>query len=311
MIWTAFNGMCMALADSVPGVSGGTIAFILGFYERLLDSIHGLFRGTHDERRDAIRYLVKLGCGWLVGMAVAMTVLAAVLNSGIYLLCSAFLGLTLASIPFIVNQERATMRGHWGCLVFTVIGAAVVVGITLMRQSMGEVSLDLSALSLVQYLYVFVAGMVAISAMILPGISGSTLLLIFGVYAPTVMGIHQLMSGQLAVLPAILVLALGAVCGLALAIGVVRKALERFRPAMMYLIVGLMIGSLFAITMGPTTLSSAQPALSFSTFNVLAFIAGVGVLLALEAMRRSVEHRGAAQDQTDHFREELKGAESK
>ena len=64
---TAFHGFCMALADSVPGVSGGTIAFILGFYDRFLDALHQLFGTDKDARRAAVRYLLQLGLGWVVG----------------------------------------------------------------------------------------------------------------------------------------------------------------------------------------------------------------------------------------------------
>ena len=68
MIVTVFHGFCMALADSVPGVSGGTIAFILGFYERFLDALHDLFRGEGERRKAGLRYVLKLGLGWMVGM---------------------------------------------------------------------------------------------------------------------------------------------------------------------------------------------------------------------------------------------------
>ena len=63
MVLTAFHGFCMALADSVPGVSGGTIAFILGFYDRFLDALHQLFGKDKDARRAAVRYLLQLGLG--------------------------------------------------------------------------------------------------------------------------------------------------------------------------------------------------------------------------------------------------------
>lgn len=58
MILNAFHGFCMALADSVPGVSGGTIAFILGFYERFLDALHSLFQRDSERRKPAIGYLL-------------------------------------------------------------------------------------------------------------------------------------------------------------------------------------------------------------------------------------------------------------
>lgn len=63
MILTAIHGFCMALADSVPGVSGGTIAFILGFYDRFLDALHSLFGRDAAARKSAILYLLKLGVG--------------------------------------------------------------------------------------------------------------------------------------------------------------------------------------------------------------------------------------------------------
>ena len=68
MILTAIHGFCMALADSVPGVSGGTIAFILGFYDRFLDALHSLFGKDAGARKSAILYLLKLGVGWALGM---------------------------------------------------------------------------------------------------------------------------------------------------------------------------------------------------------------------------------------------------
>lgn len=71
MILTAFHGFCMALADSVPGLSGGTIAFILGFYDRFLDALHSLFGRNADAWRAAVRYLLKLGAGWVIGMGPA------------------------------------------------------------------------------------------------------------------------------------------------------------------------------------------------------------------------------------------------
>ena len=112
MLVNLFRGFCMALADSVPGVSGGTIAFILGFYDRFLNALHELFGRDRETRLPALRYLVKLGAGWIIGMALAATALAQVFDSGVYALSSAFLGLTAASLPFILKEERETLRGR-------------------------------------------------------------------------------------------------------------------------------------------------------------------------------------------------------
>ena len=89
---TAFHGFCMALADSVPGVSGGTIAFILGFYDRFLDALHQLFGTDTDARRAAVRYLLQLGLGWVVGMVASVAALAELFASQVYFMSSLFLG---------------------------------------------------------------------------------------------------------------------------------------------------------------------------------------------------------------------------
>ena len=69
------RGFCMALADSVPGVSGGTIAFLLGFYDKFIDSIDDLLTGTKEERKDAFVFLIKLGIGWISGFVIAVLIL--------------------------------------------------------------------------------------------------------------------------------------------------------------------------------------------------------------------------------------------
>ena len=92
MIINIFYGFCMALADSFPGVSGGTIAFILGFYEKLLDSVHYLFSKEDPKKRSqAIYFIAKLIIGWIIGMGMSVAVLSNLFESKIYLLSSIFL----------------------------------------------------------------------------------------------------------------------------------------------------------------------------------------------------------------------------
>ena len=64
---TLLHGFCMALADSVPGVSGGTIAFLMGFYDNFIGSLNALISGSKQERIQAVKYLIKLGIGWVIG----------------------------------------------------------------------------------------------------------------------------------------------------------------------------------------------------------------------------------------------------
>ena len=290
MILNMFYGFCMALADSVPGVSGGTIAFILGFYEKLLDNVHNIFSKDMTKRKSAIPFIIKLLLGWAIGMAISVTVLSNLFESKIYFLSSVFLGLTSVSIPFIIISEKEDLKGKFGNLIFTLIGLVLVVSISILRDRIsGGSSIDFANLQPLQYAYVFFAGMIAITAMVLPGISGATLLLILGVYAPTITGIKELLHFNLSVLPGIICLGLGILTGLALSIGLIRVALKKYKSKTLYFILGLMIGSLCAIGMGPTTLKTPLPALGLSTFSILGFILGIAILLGLEMTRKKLE----------------------
>ena len=286
----------MALADSVPGVSGGTIAFILGFYDRFLDSIHALFGRDKARRRAALSYLLRLGIGWVVGMGACILVLSQLFETHIYFMSSLFLGLTLASIPFIVLAERPALR-NFRAAPFALPGAALVVGLTLLRghtSALGSVSFaGFAPLSL---LYIFLAGAVAITAMVLPGISGSSVLLIAGVYLPAIQAVHSLMGLQLSVLPGLCALGLGVLAGAALSIGGIRKALQLYRSQMVWLILGLMLGSAYAIVNGPASLSTPLPPMDLTSFRWPAFLLGIVLLLALELLKQAVERRAAGKE---------------
>ena len=129
MVKQFINGICMALADSVPGVSGGTIAFILGFYDKFIGSINDLIYEKGQKRKEALLYLAKLGIGWITGMIGAVLVLSSAFESHIYLISSLFMGFILASIPLILKEEKKTFLEEKKNILFTVLGIAVVVGI--------------------------------------------------------------------------------------------------------------------------------------------------------------------------------------
>lgn len=287
MILKLFQGFCMALADSVPGVSGGTVAFILGFYERFIGALHSLFGKDRDARRSAFWYLLKIGMGWAIGLAVSILLLARLFESHIYFLSSLFLGLTLASIPFVVKEEKKSLVGKYQNLPFLLVGLLIVCGLTAFRaSSVSSGAVNYLSLQPLQAVYLFFSGALAMMAMVLPGVSGSTLLLIMGVYIPTVNAIHAFLYGNLAVLSGLIALGLGVLTGVAASVHFLRSALRKHRSRMMYLILGLMLGSLAAIVMGPTTLPAPRPALSLATFQPLGFAIGIAVLLALELLKK-------------------------
>lgn len=291
-IVNAIRGFCMALADSVPGVSGGTIAFILGFYDKFINSLDHLVYGNKKEKKEAIFFLIKLGIGWVVGMVLAIFLLTKLFHTQIYKVSSVFLGMIIISIPLIINTEKESIRGKYKNIIFLLLGIAVVVLITYFNPMTGEENVvDISKLNFGLGLYIFIAAMIAISAMVLPGISGSTLLLIFGLYIPILSAIKEIMKFNFTYLPAVIIFGLGVLTGIALVIKLIKVALEKYRSQTVYCIIGLMIGSLYAIVMGPTTLEIPKDAMTLETFNIFYFIIGAAIIIALEQLRKVLEKK--------------------
>lgn len=280
------NGFCMALADSVPGVSGGTVAFILGFYDKFIGSLDGLFRGKMEEKKSALLFLIKLGIGWACGFIIAALVLGSIFNEQIYNISSLFIGFIIFAIPIVIYEEREALKKNYLNVIFALIGIVFVVAITLLNPASGQgISVHVDNLSIGLIAYVFFAAMIAISAMVLPGISGSTLLLIFGLYVPIMSAVKEFLHMNFSYFPILCVFGLGVITGIVLFVGLIRKALEKFRPQTIYVIIGMMIGSLFSIVMGPTTLEVPQAAMSFNTFNILFFIIGGVIIIGLQAFK--------------------------
>ncbi len=280
------NGFCMALADSVPGVSGGTVAFILGFYDNFINALDDLFRGKWEAKKKAAIYLIKIGVGWVVGFLLAASILADLFNTKIYEMSSLFLGFIIFAIPLVVKEEISSVKGKYKNIIWGIIGIAVVVAITAISTRTSINVNNLQTINIGILIYVFIVAMIAISAMILPGISGSTMLLIFGVYIPIMNNIKAFMHFDFSVLPVLIVFGLGMIAGLMAFAKVARKCLEKHRSQTVYAILGLMIGSIYSIIIGPATLATPQPAMTTSTFSILFFIIGGVIIAGLEILKR-------------------------
>lgn len=226
-------------------------------------------------------------------MVLCVSLLAGLFSVHIYFMSSLFLGLTVASIPFVALAEKSALR-RWQLFPFALLGAAVVVSLTMLRTSSGLLTVDMAHLQIPDAAYLFLARAVAITAIVLPGISGSSILLIAGVYLPVIQAIRQFLRLDMQVVPGLMALGLGVIAGAALSIRAIRAALQKRRAAMIWFILGLMLGSLYAIVMGPASLQMPQPPLDAAAFRPLAFLLGAGLLAGLELLRRRMERGGAA-----------------
>lgn len=282
-----FNGFCMAMADSVPGVSGGTIAFLLGFYDKFISSLDDLFRGSLEKKKEALIFLIKLGLGWGIGFCVCATILSSLFSTKIYAMSSLFIGFILFAIPLVIKEEMDSVKGKYKNIIFLIIGIALVVLVSVLTNFTG-LDIDISKLNLITIIYIFVAAMISISAMVLPGISGSTLLLVFGLYIPIMTRIKAFLSFDFSVVPVLVIFGLGIIAGIVFFVGLIRKCLNKYRSQTVYMIIGMMIGSLYSIVLGPTTLEVPQAILSLENFDFLFFIIGGVIIIALELVKKFI-----------------------
>lgn len=241
------RGALIGMAELVPGISGGTVALVVGVYPRLLDTgahiVDGmrsavLGKGRTARTRAAFRHADWWLLGLLVlGMLTMVVTMAGVLGDFVTnhpeLSSGLFFGMVAASIYVPWSMARATPGGRtWLLAVLLVVSA--VLAFTLTSLPRGEID-DPS------YLLVFVAAAVAICALVLPGMSGSFLLMALGLYVPTMAAVSDRN------IPYIAVFIAGAFVGIALFVKVLDRLLEDFRKPTLILMVGLMIGSLRAL----------------------------------------------------------------
>ena len=285
MFKEGMNGFCMALADSVPGVSGGTVAFIMGFYDRFIGSIHDLAFGKMKKKKAALVYLAKLGVGWIIGMVMAVIILSALFESHIYAVSSLFIGFIAGAIPLIVKEEKESMKEVSKGILFCLIGIMLVVGITWANGSVGGALMNLGEFSIGAAIKLFFIGMIAISAMFLPGISGSTLLLIFGAYIPVITAVKGILSLDFSYIPSMMFFGCGVLTGTVTVVKAIKVCLENYRTQTVYMILGMMIGSFYAIIMGPTTLEVPQGALNPGSFQIVSAAIGVALVLGMQMIK--------------------------
>ena len=284
----------MALADSVPGVSGGTVAFILGFYDNFVNALNNLISSDKIGRINALKFLTKIGVGWVVGFILSVLFITSIFEKNIYEINSLFLGFIISSIPLIVKSEKKTLLRNNKNIIFLIIGIIVVCGLTYFNPitSKGHsFSVRADNLSLAFGTYIFISGMIAISAMVLPGISGSTILLIFGIYTPILNAIKQVLKFNFEYLPSIIIFGFGIIAGILLTVRVVRSLLRKFRAQTIYCIIGLMIGSIYAVIMGPTSLEIPRPPMSLQSFSIVFFAIGCTLVPALEKLKVILEKK--------------------
>ena len=241
-------GMLMGAADSVPGVSGGTIALILGVYERFIEALAAVVRlpasirtpAGRAELAQALRFLVPLGAGVLIAYYVGTRILVGPTEAPGLLrradtapLCYAFfLGLVLFSLPEPWRRIGRRTPAAYGLAAVAALFVAWLVGLE-------------HATSAPEDWMLIHGGALAISVMLLPGISGSLLLLVLGQYTTVAGAVHDI--GAPAAQRRLLLFLVGVILGVALFVPFLKRLLRRHHDATMAALTGLMAGSVRAL----------------------------------------------------------------
>jgi len=242
----AVGGALMGLANLVPGISGGTMLVASGVYDRFITAISELTRG-----RFGPASMVTLGV--VVGAAVlAIALLAGTMARLVtgepMVMFSLFIGLTLGGVPVLRRMLGKATPGAWvaGLVMFLAMGALAYV------QSFGPASDGTNQ----GFAFMFLAGVVAAGAMILPGVSGGYLFLVLGVYVPVLQGIDALKTTLRAgdwaaaaepAVQVVLPILLGVVVGIAGVSNALRWLLKRYETATLGALVGLLIGAVVGL----------------------------------------------------------------
>ena len=299
------GGFCMGVANCMPGMSGSAIALLLGFYDKLMSAVGDLVFHKGKRLKELI-YVLRVGGGWAVGIVLGILVLNKLLDSRIYSICSLFFGFILFSIPFTVIRERKCLKGKYYYVFFALLGFAIISGMSWTSaskivESNTSIHLDVPTVGLL--IEMFAVGIFSTIALLLPGFSGSTVFLAFGVYYPIIGFLNSLihfdMPKVVPSLPALTCLGLGAAVGGFFGIKGINFCLKRFRKQTVYFTVGMLSGSLVSILVAPMTADVPEgmprnTRMDFGNFDWICFFVGATLVCTLQILRLKREKKLAA-----------------
>lgn len=229
-------GLVFGIANIIPGVSGGTMLVVFGCY----DKVCGALSLNLKEIKKNIVFLIFFGIGaaaGIVGFSFVITWLFENFPTETYMF---FIGLIVGSIPLIIRNATVKKKFSPICIIPFVLALALVVGLAMLEAS-GSETAAVTATGIGAMAFYLFAGFVAAVAMIIPGVSGSFVMVLLGTYASVIAAIKGL---EFAIL---IPTAIGVLGGLILGARLITFLLKKFRLMVFSAILGLVVGSLYAI----------------------------------------------------------------
>ena len=232
-----FKGMAIGLATLVPGASGGTMAIILGVYDKMIHAISSFFK---DWKRHTV-FLVELGLGAALGILLFSRLLESAIERYPAVMQYLFMGLIIGGLPTLYKKSTTSRKTLLGDLIFFVLGFVIVLLMTSEPQAIVNMATARGFLSMV---FLFLAGIIIAIALVLPVISGSFMLLALGLYNLTLHAINEFN------IPFLASIGLGIATGVLGTTKIIEKMLQKYPSKTYMLIIGFVTGSLISVFPG-------------------------------------------------------------
>ena len=262
-----FKGIMIGVANIIPGVSGGTIALSMGIYEKILGAVNNIWK----DFKGSIKTLLPYGIGLVLGIVCFAFIINFCLNNFNIPTLFAFIGLILGGLPSIYKRVKGEKFKPTHLITLAIMASLIIVP-TIVTADMAE-TLKVVEFSFVSVLVFIVLGIISAGTMIVPGVSGSMMLMMLGYYETIMETIELFVKSALAldfasILSTIQILipfGIGIVLGVVIIAKIIEKLLKKYPNATMWGIIGLVVTSPFAILYG----------VSFAGISVITILASI------------------------------------
>ena len=241
-IMLILKGMIIGVANIIPGVSGGTLMITLGLYEEVIDTISHFFKKI----KKSLKFVIPLGIGMVISVLLLSKLISVCLDKYAFPTTFFFIGLIIGGIPLLWKKTSAA-KGKIANWVVFIATFAIVLTFAFLKS--GDAVVSLENLSITGYLLLFIVGVISAATMVIPGISGSFVLMMLGYYEPIVNTIKDLTNFSLLGhnLLILIPFGLGIVIGIILVAKLIEYLLKKYPVKTYYGVLGFVLASLFAI----------------------------------------------------------------
>lgn len=275
------KGIVIGIANAIPGVSGGTMMVIMKVFDRLLGAVSFNLK----KLKENFWFLLTIVIGMGIGVILSSKVLSICFERFYVQTQFFFMGVVLGSLPMIYKEATKEKKLTPVHLIPFAIGVAVIIGVSLISSSMGantvRTTLDVST-----FIYLVIVSIIAAAAMIMPGLSGSLVLLILGGYQTAIQAVDEMN------IPILIPIAIGIIIGIVACAKLITLCLKKWQRGTYSVILGLIFGSFYAIFPRESTsvqiIDGVEKTVTeganfhFNSTGIIAIIIGIiGVILPL------------------------------